>query len=297
MKHTNLIKIFEEVCERILEIFAKNNITEYQYSTDSYDLSTKCKIVLSYEFLFDFSSIEHLFRVEYANGTSDFLRDKSFTFIYFLLCDLERFDSLNNVCSNHNYDRTIKVNNKDIIITDPCYLIKDSDKSCPTLTRPPYPKEEDSIKKEDYTPELVLKLYRLHKSYNKVCDIIDNYNYNEARVDDWRKCNCGDNMEVLGFTNYLVNSTIYGDWSCTTFNSDTNEELGKFCADAGLVGVFLLEEVLKYNPNFDYHISKPWTTTLIKNFTGTIQITNPEEEIVSVVGKGNINFHTIQTGL
>ena len=64
-----------------------------------------------------------------------------------------------------------------------------------------------------------------------------------------------------------------------------------------MVGVFLLEEVLKYNPNFDYHISKPWTTTLIKNFTGTIQITNPEEGIVSVVGEGNVNFYTKQTGL
>ena len=295
--NTNLIEIFEEICERILEIFVKNNITEYQYSADNYVLSSNCKIVLSYEFMFDFSTIQHLFMVKYADGTSTFLMDKSFTFIYFLLSDLERFDSLNDICNNHNYDKIIKVNNKDIIITDPCYLIKeDNNKNCPILAHPSYPKELD-LKEGDYTPELVLKLYRLHKKYNKICDIIDNYNYNEIRVDDWRKCNYGDNMEVLGFTNYLVNSTIYGDWSCTTFNSDTNEELGKFCADAGLVGVFLLEEVLKYNPNFDYHISKPWTTTLIKNFTGTIQITNPEEGIVSVVGEGNVNFYTKQTGL
>lgn len=85
--------------------------------------------------------------------------------------------------------------------------------------------------------------------------------------------------------------------------------LGKFCADAGLVSVFLLSEVLAYNPDFDYHINRPWTTTLIKDFDGDVEIThrqakyfddNGEEQIdneVSVIGKGNINFYTTQTGL
>ena len=30
--------------------------------------------------------------------------------------------------------------------------------------------------------------------------------------------------------------------------------LGSFCADAGMATVFLLDEVLKHNPDFDYHI-------------------------------------------
>jgi hypothetical protein len=76
--------------------------------------------------------------------------------------------------------------------------------------------------------------------------------------------------------------------------------LGEFCADAGLVSVFLLSEVLAYNPKFDYHLNKPWTTTLIKDFDGDIEITHRgegENREVSVVGKGNINFYTTQTGL
>jgi len=84
--------------------------------------------------------------------------------------------------------------------------------------------------------------------------------------------------------------------------------LGEFCADAGLVSVFLLEEVLKYNPEFNYHTEKPWTTTLIKDFDGDIEITHRdisgekedgegEEQEVSVIGKGNLNFYTTQTGL
>lgn len=118
---------------------------------------------------------------------------------------------------------------------------------------------------------------------------------------DWERCGCGEDMSVLGLNTYLVGDTIYGDWSCTTFNSDTKEKLGQFCADAGMVGIFLLDEVLKYNPNFDYHIERPWTTTLIKDFHGTVELKLKKhkkyDDEVQVVGKGNVNFVGKQTGL
>ena len=126
--------------------------------------------------------------------------------------------------------------------------------------------------------------------------------------DDWVSCEYGENMEVLGIKNYLTRDTIYGDWSCTTFNTGNNEKLGEFCADAGLVSVFLLDEVLAYNPEFNDHLNKPWTTTLIKDFDGDIEIKvcefsnydednneEVEDEEVRVIGKGNINFYTTQT--
>jgi len=112
----------------------------------------------------------------------------------------------------------------DIIITDPCYIIR----------------------AEHHNTKLITK-------------------------DDWKACGYGENMEMLGINNYICRDTLYGDWSCTTFNSDTKEPIGEFCADAGMVAVFLLDEVLKYNPDFDYHKEKSWTTTLIKNFKGTVQ--------------------------
>ena len=133
---------------------------------------------------------------------------------------------------------------------------------------------------------------------------------------DWGKCGYGDNMKALGIENYLCRDTIYGDWSCTTFNSDTKEAIGEFCADAGMVAVFLLDEVLAYNPDFDFYETKPWTTTLIKDFDGDIEINiihiegvydddtewhskgdKLEDNEVRVIGKGNINFETHQTGL
>lgn len=109
----------------------------------------------------------------------------------------------------------------DIIITDPCYIIRD----------------ENGITKND-----------------------------------WHYCEYGEYMERLGIKNYLTHDTIYGDWGCTVFDSDTKKPLGRFCADAGLVSVFLLHEVLAYNPNFNYHLERPWTTTIIPDFKGTIQI-------------------------
>ena len=123
-------------------------------------------------------------------------------------------------------------------------------------------------------------------------------------------------MKALGIKNYLCRDTIYGDWSCTTFNSDTKETIGEFCADAGMVAVFLLDEVLAYNPDFDWYESRPWTTTLIKDFDGDIEIKvihtegvynydtkwhckgdKWENDEVRVIGVGNINFETHQTGL
>lgn len=114
--------------------------------------------------------------------------------------------------------------------------------------------------------------------------------------EDWGKCGYGDIMETLGINTYISRNTIYGDWSCTTFNSDTDEPIGEFCADAGMVAVFLLEEVLKYNPDFDYHIERSWTTTWIKNFDGDVTFEVGTNDDVHVVGKGNINFRTYQTG-
>lgn len=90
--------------------------------------------------------------------------------------------------------------------------------------------------------------------------------------DDWGACDYGDRMERLGIKNYLTHDTIYGDWGCTVFDTDSNEKIGNFCADAGLVSVFLLDEVLAYNPSFDYHAEREWTTTLIKDFKGKVQI-------------------------
>lgn len=155
--------------------------------------------------------------------------------------------------------------------------------------------------------------------------------------DDWSSSNYGENLQKFGFTNYITKPTIYGDWSCTVYKTNKNSEevityiqdlfnridestkdsfevpeelsnefnefekefetLGEFCADAGLVGVYLLDEVLNYNKDFNKWIKDhPWCVTVIPDFDGEIEYKSGENTSY-LVGKGNINFLTLQTGL
>ncbi len=185
----------------------------------------------------------------------------------------------------------------DIIITDPCYIIKEQ-------------KEEGKPDwvaihgRDRYTSEFLSTsegkkvLLENTKAYDEALS-----KWEELNPDDWSRCDYGDNMGILGFSeNHLVSPTGYGDWSCTAYEGPKGEfkdpkVLGEFCADAGMVAVFLLSEVLKYNPDFDWHVTRPWTTTCIKDFHGEVDIVDDGEEGVEVIGTGNINFFATQTGL
>lgn len=93
--------------------------------------------------------------------------------------------------------------------------------------------------------------------------------WEEEQGDDWEKCCCGGAMMNLGIETSLVCDTIYGDWYCTTYNSLTKEKLGEFCADSSQVGIFLMSEVLTYNPNLDL---PKHCATIIKNFDGHVRV-------------------------
>lgn len=96
----------------------------------------------------------------------------------------------------------------------------------------------------------------------------------------------------------LMRDTIYGDWSCTTFKSDTEEKLGEFCADAGMVCVVETDNEMINKDKLNK--LREHCRTIIKNFTGTVYIkripTDYEDEI-QIIGEGNINFVGKQTGL
>ena len=124
---------------------------------------------------------------------------------------------------------------------------------------------------------------------------------------DWDVCEYGENMSILGINHSMSRDTLYGDWECTTFNTDTTEELGNFCSDSGMVGVFLLNEVLEYNPEFTEILKEhPELSTVIRNFKGTVQFIIKEFEDdfgvwyeLQVTGHGisketgeSINFYT-----
>lgn len=107
----------------------------------------------------------------------------------------------------------------------------------------------------------------------------------------------------------IERSTIYGDWSCTTFDAKTKEPIGNFCADGGMVCVCDLNEVLKVNPDYNDHVDYPHAVTVIKDFDGKVWFevkhnTRWNDFYVHVRGKGKniktgvpIEFITKQTGL
>lgn len=119
-----------------------------------------------------------------------------------------------------------------------------------------------------------------------------------TKDDDWQ---LKDYREVFTENNikFITHSTIYGDWSCTVFNKETGKSIGRFTADAGLVGVFSLKEVRQYNEAFDDFKNKFNCITYINNFTGSAQIKVKQKNYsfsCYVEGTGNINFISSQTG-
>lgn len=211
-----------------------------------------------------------------------------------------------------------------IIITDPCYVVKEL---------------EERLKESGVTVEYPrfnggdIRAYE--RAMRKFREQVDPY-------DDWKQCAYGSNMEKLGFTSYISEPTIYGDWSCQTWETSRNDietqidelnslcnrafsaikqygvdsvqnevysrkfmeyldelnKLGGFCADAGMVAVFLLDEVLKYNPDFSKWIEEhPGCVTVIHDFDGDVQYYVDKDNGAHIIGRGNINFFTSQTGL
>lgn len=183
-----------------------------------------------------------------------------------------------------------------IIITDPCYIVK----KCTEKNPHPFPWTKVNIKNHN------------------VKEMVKQYTEWEDSHDDWRKCMYGSNMEALGISTYFTESTIYGDWGCSTYKIEENpyevvnnlveayeedynikcSKLGDFCADAGLVSVFLLDEVRKYNPDIDKWIEEhSWCITTISDFDGEVKYYVDKNNEAHIIGIGNINFFTAQTEL
>lgn len=187
-----------------------------------------------------------------------------------------------------------------LIITDPLYVVK-QDKLEDDNTKPVkesfYPKDWIPPTEDDFfnVTEKSLLAKRYEQNYKDALD-----NWYDKLPNDWDVCNYGDSMNHLGFCNYIVADTIYGPWSCTTYKL-TNDIIGRFTSDSGLVGVFILDEILQYNSKWDLHLSKPYCATFIPNFSGNISVVNaggdsPGDCDVRIVGNGNILFYTKQTG-
>ena len=312
--------IHEKVLEYLIELDTKKYIFEEEiyYNRDYLNPENSIKIIFV-EFnnrVYDGSCLDYVIELGLSNGKSIKLSDLKFNMFNLYLVLNELRCAVIYKDKKSVFDCKLRVENKDIIITDPCYIIKENY----SHFRDTYIYyqdynliEKNGWDKKNLTMSQVLESYRSYREYDRLSSKLRKA---KEEKNDWKKCHYGERMDLLGINNCLISDTLYGDWSCTTFNSDTKEPIGNFCADAGMVGVFLLDEVLTYNPDFDHHINKPHTTTLIKNFTGDIWIEKRhnegvyestteyhkagdkwEDDSIHVLGSGSINFITKQTGL
>ena len=113
-------------------------------------------------------------------------------------------------------------------------------------------------------------------------------------------------MDILGFKKFILRDSLYKTWSGVTYNTDINEPIGMFSTNGRRMGVFLLDEILKYNPKYDEHLKSSSRATFIKNFEGMVQFVvtryngiEKNDFAVNVVGHGKdkvtgdpINFET-----
>lgn len=158
--------------------------------------------------------------------------------------------------------------------------------------------------------KLIEKLHKCHIKGDVVitdpCYLVHGYMVDSC-------CNWMTALSIMDLDPFIQTSTIYGDWSCTTYdcthvkNGGNNISIGEFCADSGMVCVCELSNLLSKNPSFEQWIKEhDWCVTVIKNFDGEVQINKYEDsqmvEIITVEGFGTkdgveFEFVTKQTGI
>lgn len=147
--------------------------------------------------------------------------------------------------------------------------------------------------------------------------------YIKNNRNDWIKCNCGSNMEILLKSDHFIcEPTLYGDWGCICWKGDEVPRIewdkiwekefnrilkdkiyGKFCADSGQVLVASLKDILNYNPDFiNWQITHDWCATIIKDFNGIVEykidtLKKENYKYAYLKGIGNKPFITSQTSL
>lgn len=327
-------EIFNKAAKRIIELMAE--LDEYEHTFN--DEVTSHRLVMNEKGQYTNAKIEKVIierkfdqysdlgfknvRIKYS--TDIFSEPLSFAYHFRDVCNI--INKLEEALNYADYEEPkecfskVHIENEDIIITDPCYIFKhmsyEEENEISNKVRQEIGKEkmfEDfslAAKLELDTKNLTHK--QLLGEYNALCEYKEYKKEYDKKFDECLskyRNSCHD-LTKLGFTDYIENNTYYGDWSCTTFETDENGEviennaLGQFCADSGMVAVLKLSEVLKHNPDFNYHIEKPWTTTLIKNFTGDVWLKKTIVKgemytfvVLNVIGKGTTNFITKQTGM
>jgi hypothetical protein len=94
--------------------------------------------------------------------------------------------------------------------------------------------------------------------------------WSKEHQNDWSKCELGTKMNNLGIKTFLTHDTLCGMSKYRLYTDSYLNDKGEFDSTSGLLSVFLLEEVLKYNSEYDKH--NTGSSIIVKDFKGTVQI-------------------------
>ena len=176
------------------------------------------------------------------------------------------------------------VENKSIVITDPCYLKHGIEKDVDVNL--------SFYGKKDYSEPM----YSIG---------LTNFIIDSTKCGDW-----GCTAYNIGDYDIRNHKTIHEleDFYDNNINKEKNI-IGKFCADSGMVCVVLAEELRKFNPSFfEWALCSKLCVTYIPNYTGEIGFFDVKKENseyntvfrhIYGIGKGSYgikNFATFQTG-
>lgn len=154
------------------------------------------------------------------------------------------------------------------VITDPCYL------------KHSYPLQQRSTIYGDWS----CMIYKGDRKKNILPKEWDKYYFKFFKE---------YNSEPL-ISNEEERNKRYEEYKAFKYNWLKENCLGEFCADAGEVGIFFWETM---NPtDRKWCEEHPWCAVVIKDFEGEITF-EVEDNTVFVVGKGNFNFFSTQSGL
>lgn len=133
------------------------------------------------------------------------------------------------------------------------------------------------------------------------------YLMNDEDWDEWLELenaytNPNSLLEYLrskhNFGELIAADTGYGDWSNEVFESDTNETIGEFTADAGMVIVCTASDLTNYGYDREkfLDLSEKGCLAVIPNYTGTITLHYDEKDgsrLAIIKGTGDFNFETM----
>lgn len=89
----------------------------------------------------------------------------------------------------------------------------------------------------------------------------------------WERAYCGTKLELFGFKNFICEEITSGESFYELYINKKRTPSGYFTSKTGIIGVFQLDEIIKFNPYFmDYYNYHMEDFAVINNFDGDVRV-------------------------